>query len=329
MDTRTSSSKLALLLAAGLLPCVASCYNVAFDDEASDVFACSEDADCRDEFVCWNGACVDDRGPQLTVLGPEPLSAFDNGTAQIEIAFRGTDLTLSNNFESATDGEGYIEVYVDNVAVRSKANDTAITEGDLQSGFSIGAVDIPDPNLVNHRIEVRTYRGDGTRYDNPSATGRQVFFVRDATLFMSTSRPMMAITKPWPGSKLKRGRPVAVELSAVDFTWTNPTGEATPGDIKEGHAHVFFGRDDYPECLPGCNGLYVDTLRPANGATADDRVLRTDELAHSENQASGAFIVSAGLRRNNHAPWPGTDPLGDDFNIADAIADNVVVELVD
>jgi len=329
MDTRTPVNKFALLLSVGLLPCVASCYNVAFDDEASDVFACTADNDCRDEFVCWNSACVDDRGPQLTVLGPEPLSAFENGTTEVEIAFRGTDLTLSNNFETAKDGEGYIEIYVDGVAVRSKANNTAVTEGDLQSGFSIGAVNIPTPTSVNHRIEVRTYRGDGTRYENPSATGRQVFFVRDATLFMSTSRPMMAITKPWPGSKLKRGSAVTVELAAVDFTWTNPTGEATPGDIKEGHAHVFFGRDDYPECLPGCNGLYVDTLRPANGESSDERVLRTNELQHSESQTSGAFIVSAGLQRNNHAPWPGTDPLGTDFNLADAIADNVVVELVD
>ena len=139
---------------------------------------------------------------------------------------------LSNNFETATAGEGYLEVYIDGVPVRSQAEGTAITEGDLQSGFSIGAVPIPDPSLVNHRIEVRAVRGDGSRYENPSGTGRQIFFVRDATLFMSASRPMMAITKPWPGSKLKRGRPVTVELAAVDFTWTNPTGEATPGDIK-------------------------------------------------------------------------------------------------
>lgn len=329
MHRRTHPQSLQVLFAAALLPNVVSCYNVAFDDEASDIFACTQDSECREDFVCWNGACVDDRGPQLTVLGPEPLSAFDSGTAEVEIAFRGADFTLSNNFESATEGEGYLEVYVDGVAVRSKDAGTAITEGDLQNGFSIGAVAIPDPTVVNHRIEVRTYRGDGTRYENPSGTGRQVFFVRDASLFMSTSRPMMAITRPWPGSKITRGRPVSVELAAVDFTWNNPTGEASPSDIKVGHAHVFFGRDDYPECLPGCNGLYVDTLRPANGLTSDERILRTDDLEHSDSQSSGSFIVSAGLQRNNHAPWPGMDPLGGDFLVADAIADNVVVELVD
>ena len=141
--------------------------------------------------------------------------------------------------------------------------------------------------------------------------------------------PVVPVVADVPLAARVRVLAAAVELAAVDFTWNNPTGEASPSDIKVGHAHVFFGRDDYPECLPGCNGLYVDTLRPANGLTSDERILRTDDLEHSDSQSSGSFIVSAGLQRNNHAPWPGMDPLGGDFLVADAIADNVVVELVD
>ena len=307
-----------------------SCYTATFDDEASGVFACIEDSECQDGFICWNNSCEDDRGPAITVLGPEPLSVFDSGTAQLEIAIRGEDLTLSNNFDDAVDGEGYLEVLIDGVAVRSQADGTAITEGDLSDGFTIGAVDIPDPTLVNHRIEVRAYRGDGSRYENPSGTGRQIFFVRDPLVLSLGTKPMMAITRPWPGSKLRRGRPVVVELAAVDFTWTNPTGEVSPMDFKEGHAHIFFDRDDYPACLPGCNGLYVDTLRPANSVeTGDPRFLRVNDLEHKEDQPAGEFIVSAGLQRNNHAACPSVDPTREDFVLEQAVADNVVVELVD
>ena len=66
MHRRTHPQSLQVLFAAALLPNVVSCYNVAFDDEASDIFACTQDSECREDFVCWNGACVDDRGQLRT-----------------------------------------------------------------------------------------------------------------------------------------------------------------------------------------------------------------------------------------------------------------------
>ena len=318
----------ALLAVAAPLSVLAGCYAVDFDDEADAVFACIEDVDCRDGFVCLNALCLDDRGPALTVLGPESLSAFDAGTDTVEISFRGSDLTLSNNFETAVDGEGYLEIYLDGQPVRSKDAGTAITEGDLAGGISVGALDIPDPSVVNHRVEVRAFRGDGTRYDNPSATGRQVFFVRSDALIMAASRPMMAVTRPWPGDRIKVGAPITVEIAAVDFTWADPTGEAGPGDLKEGHAHLFLGRDDYPACLPGCNGLYTATMTPGTEGTADARVLLSESVEYGGDVSEGAFSVSAGLQRNNHAPWPAEDPVGSDLLLDQVVTDTVVVELV-
>ena len=248
------AARAALLALAAPLSVLAGCYAADFDDEADGVFACTEDADCRDGFVCLNALCLDDRGPALTVLGPESLSAFDAGTDTVEISFRGSDLTLSNNFETAVDGEGYLEIYLDGQPVRSKDAGTAITEGDLAGGISVGALDIPDPSEVNHRVEIRAFRGDGTRYDNPSATGRQVFFVRSDALIMAASRPMMAVTRPWPGDRIKVGAPITVEIAAVDFTWADPTGEAGPGTSRR--------------VTPTCSWDATTTPRASRAATA-------------------------------------------------------------
>ena len=61
---------------------------------------------------------------------------------------------------------------------------------------------------------------------------------------------MMAVTRPWPGDRIKVGAPITVEIAAVDFTWADPTGEAGPGRIApQGQSKTGYSR--YMNSGPG------------------------------------------------------------------------------
>lgn len=287
---------------------VVGCYTIDFDEALSDVYYCLDSSECGDSQACWQFRCVDDRGPQVEITGPEPLQNLAFGSTTITANYNITDFTISDSNESV-EGQGKVEVSIDGTDLSAISVIAGGAELDISS-LTPGA----------YRLRARAVRGDETPYENPSASAYTVFYVED----QDPTRPQIAIVWPTPNHVHILGEPLDVVVAARNFTfdetgtdcriddgcdpWANPDAPEcmfTCDLDPNGHTHVYL-LDNYPECLtasPSCNGDYALSLRTAE-STATQAVATIPEDRFTE---AGTFTFTAALQYNDHLPYPNTD----------------------
>ena len=301
--------KLRLVPLALMTGAAAACYSAEFDEDASGLYICEADSDCGDNFRCFEGLCLLDEGPKITVLGPEFLQQFQAGSSVFPFSFRATDLTLVEPGGPDDGQSGYIEVFLDGEPLTDV---NPITSGPITTGIQLDA-DAGVALRGGHRLEAKVFRPDGTQYTNPSAFGRSIFFVENGSHTVpGTSNeaelPLAVITSPWPGDVIDRDEDLRLEVSTLNWTWVDAS---EPEPAVQGHAHVYFDIPDYPACQPNCNLLYRDTLQPSTSEEVDARTLAVP-IGLSENDGpNGSLRVSVTLHKSDHTVYPDPpDPNG-------------------
>ncbi len=292
----------ALFAAAGLVLGLGSaCYSAEFDPDADELYTCSSDSDCADGFSCIDGLCLLDEGPALTVLGPEPLQDFNANAASIPVSVRASGLTLVEPGATDDGGSGYIEIYLDGEALP----DNPITSGNIASGVQVMA-DAADLGPGGHRVEIRTFRPDGTRYENPSATGTQAFFIHNTVFneetMMNEEFPLVVITRPWPGEVVDGDEDLIIEVSTLEWDWID-SSQDNEGEPR-GHAHLYFDIPDYPACQPECNLLYRESMNPTSSEVVNDSTLRNSIGLREDEVANGGVDIAVSLHNSDHTVFP-------------------------
>jgi len=296
--TPTSRARLFALAFAGL----AGCYSNAFDEAITNVYYCVENSDCLSSQACDQFRCVSDSGPHLQLTLPEPLTLVTS--TQLTVDFSSTDFTLSeaNHFK---EGEGKVRISIDGEVVLESFSEA----GEL--------VDITGLEPGAHRIEIQAIYGDGTPYDNPSASDYTAFFVESD----NPQRPQVAIAYPPPGQLHVLGEPLQLRVAVRNFELvTQGTDCKVPTDCDpfdpaavdcipscpaapSGHVHVYL-LDNYPDCLLdtpiGCNGDYVVSMKtPSDGGGEV-----VGELPADLFETTGPVNLSVSLQYNDHDPYP-------------------------
>ena len=301
------------ILAAGALAFVAGCYDGQFDPDASGVFLCASNDECPEGQECFNGVCLADEGPALTIQGPEPfqLIAAENTEAlsSFTVTIRGSDLVLTDS-NQAVEGEGYISLMIDGMDVTGR-----IVVGDLATGLTTDPQDLSAIAVGPHRLRVRAFYGNGEPYLNPSASTETIFFIDDGT-------PQVAIVEPRPGQIQATTGPMAVTIAAINWTW-NSAGSAVAE--REGHTHTY-SLPNYPACLTAepssdeyCNFKYLGSFSGA-GDPANPILLHGEITPDNlELLPLGPQPFQAGLQDNEHEPFPSPDAV--EF-------DEIMIELV-
>lgn len=311
IDAVHLTRKLRLVPLALMTGAAAACYSAEFDEDASGLYVCEADSDCGDNFRCFEGLCLLDEGPKITVLGPEFLQDFAEGSSVFPFSFRASELTLVEPGAPDDDGQsGYIEVFLDGEPLTDV---NPITSGPITSGIQLDA-DAGVALRGGHRLEAKVFRPDGTQYTNPSAFGRSIFFVRNgdhevpgsenlpgATGPTTAELPLAVITSPWPGDVVDRDEDLRLEVSTLNWTWV----DASENDPRvQGHAHVYFDIPDYPACQPNCNLLYRDTLQPSTSEQVDARTLAVPIGLGESDGPDGSLRVSITLHKSDHTVYP-------------------------
>lgn len=299
--------KLRLVPLALMTGAAAACYSAEFDEDASSLYICESDSDCGEAFSCFEGLCVLDDGPKITILGPEDRQPFDEGSSVFPFSFRGTDLTLVEPGAPDDGQSGYIEVFLDGEPLTDV---NPITSGPIASGIALDA-DAGVALRGGHRLEAKVFRPDGTQYTNPSAFGRSVFFVRNGNHVVpgtendpqpvTAELPLAVITSPWPGDTIDRDEDLTLEVSTLNWTWVDASDGA---EAVQGHAHVYFDIPDYPECQPDCNLLYRDTLQPSTSTEVDNTTLSVPIGLGEGDGPDGSLRVSITLHKSDHTVYP-------------------------
>ncbi|MEE9383288.1 MAG: hypothetical protein V3V08_07730 [Nannocystaceae bacterium] len=266
-----------------------SCYTAELNGSASGVFLCAENSECSEEHVCVLGYCTSNKGPQLRIVGPEPLTRYAVAEpVTLPIVLLGDDLVLDEPRPERVDGHGYLAIRIDDTQVGEP-----ITSGDLHTGVSLElALGQLDPGI--HRIEVWAYESDGKRYPNPSATAASAVWVDDGA-------PHVAILRPLPGSKHRASDPMDVEVVTLNFQFVDPGFSAADFIDGEGHTHVYAGLD-YPGCLPGCNFSYAvgGSIKPEG---EDPTTTVTGQLEPLD-LGPGTLTLTASLNYTGHLAVP-------------------------
>ena len=305
------------------------CYTVDFDEAESNVFYCQSDDECLDTQACSQFRCVDNRGPQVRIGLPEPLTLVDDGS--IEVAYELADFRVAEG-DGRVDGEGKILVELDD---GSQLNPVLSTNPE---GIQLDVSSLrPGP----HRLFVEAVFGDGTPYGNPGARDFIVFFIPPD----DARKPQVAFVSPPPGHVHIVGEPLNVELVTRDFQFrADPPGAVCEGQFldedlddddecdpfdnnpdttcatecaaacseecrltKLGHPHVYL-EPDYPGCLfdepISCNGSWVLSL-DANAAEPFAENSRVDgTIAATRFSEPGVYRLSVSLQYNDHDPYP-------------------------
>lgn len=306
-----SASLLTCLIAvpfAGL----AGCYTTEFDDNAGGVYYCAVDSDCNTGQACQAFACVDDSGPEVQITGPELLQNLASDTTDLTVNYALNDFTISDSDERI-EGQGKVRVSI----VGTDVEETSVLEQGAQldiTGLTPGA----------YRLVAEAVYGDGSAYENPSASTYTVFYLEAD----NPERPQAAIVEPSPTQVHVVNEPLDVVVAARNFTFVGsgedcridadcdpwgPEGDlCIPDAVDEceldpsGHAHVYF-LDDYPDCLNDeitCNGKYVMSMRPGDNVESDG-VTVSATLPASRFEEPGTYTFSIGLQYNDHEPYPG------------------------
>jgi hypothetical protein len=289
------------------------CYKIDFDETLSDVYYCVSDSECGDSQACFQFRCVDDSGPRVSVTGPEPLQNVAFGTATLTANYDIENFTI-NDANAVVEGEGKVLV--------------SIAGTDITTTAVIGAAELDISALEPgaHRLFVQAVYGDGTPYENPSATAYTVFYLED----VNPQRPQMAIVSPPPDHVHILGEPLEVTVAVRNFTLQDagtdcridaacdPFGPDAAACLPEcpvvpgGHPHVYM-LDDFPACLsasPTCNFDYVLSMRTAESSGG----VSTSTIPAAIFTEAGSFTFSASLQYNDHEPYPNID-----FGIRDQI----------
>ena len=303
MWSSQAGSSLRTLLVTAALGGVTGCYAAQFDPELDGVYACESDDDCSTTFACINRVCVDTRGPEVHVIGPEEFEKFSppmNGES-INIILNGTDLTLVEPGGANVDGEGHVEILLDGQEIGT------LTVGSLAGSPSLDGIALPS-GLGVHRITAIARRNDGTRYENPAASETIVFWIDDG------QTPQVAIRRPVPEVVLspdpETGQAaVDMDLVTLNFDVLNPSfldmGEFDKPN--QGHVHVIFNRG-VPDCIPNtdCNDKYVSAVFPPG----EDRVKRISPNPNPlplPPSPPGTYQLAIVAEWSDHEPYPSDD----------------------
>ncbi len=323
-----SANRVPTLLALASLSGVLGCYTVDFDETRPDVYYCSADDECLESQSCAQFRCVDDSGPNLSILLPEPLTPIEAGATTLAVNFVAGNLVLSDA-DAKVEGEGKVRLTID------PDRDTAISDLALQEGIQLS---FPELSAGPHRLVAEAVYGDGSPYTNPSAVTHQVFFVEDPV----PTRPQVALVEPRPGHVHVANEPLFVRIAARNFTFVENEQDchapddcdpfAEPGCVstdagctevtRQGHTHVYL-IENYPACLEdvpvGCNGKYIATIRPGEADSATDTEVSVT-IPGDRFPDTGSFTLTAALQYNDHDPFP---------NAAFVIYDQIPLEIIE
>jgi hypothetical protein len=279
------------------------CYTVDFDETLGDVYYCVSDSDCAASQACFEFRCVHDTGPRMLVTGPELLQnlAFDSDTLTANYTVENFTISDAN---AVVEGEGKVKVSV-------MGTDISVTSV-IEAGAEL---DISSLEPGAHHLLVQAVYGDGTPYENPSASAYTVFFIEDE----NPLRPQVAIIWPPPDHVHIVGEPLEVTVGVRGFTLQDAGTDCRIEDgcdpwdpeatclpmcpvVPAGHPHVYL-LDDYPACLsasPTCYGDYVLSMRTAESSGG----VSTAMIPGDRFTEAGTFTFSAALQYNDHLPYP-------------------------
>lgn len=271
--------RLALLFAS--LPL--ACFTAELDPDASGVFACGEDDPCPGDQTCVNARCEAGDPPRVEIINPEEEEAVAQGDTPgmrtVSMVFRGTlDIVDPKENPDNVFGEGHLEVLVEGQSV-----------GTIESGAFSGGVqfDIEVPNEVGPvRVAVQALRNDGSRYDNPEAVARRLFWIDDG------DTPLVGIREPWPGTAFPlENEVISVDARVLNFALlpADPTGMI---QVATGHVHIYYDVDLNTCLVPDslCDDSYITTVTSVNPS-----------MATLPDSAAGTAKLSAVLRNIDHS----------------------------
>ncbi len=302
-------------LALGFCATLASltgCYSAQIDRELDGVYACENDDDCADVFACINKVCVDTRGPQLSIIGPEEFVKLQTPVTdqKITVIVGGSDLKLTEPGGANVEGEGHVEVQLDEQTIE------LLTVGSLAGSPSAMPVAVPEQPGI-HRITAFARQNDGTRYENPGASQTTVFWVNDGMPHVGIRRPVpndVYVPDPETGQVS-----VPMDLVTINFDILNPS--TVPGEDLDkegqGHLHVIFNRG-VPDCIPStdCNDVYVAAVFPIGDETVQ-RISPSPNPLPLPPSPPGMYQVAVVLEYSSHTPYPSD------------LADEVVFDAID
>ena len=308
MPMRRSLSLLSVaLVPAGCLAVLIGCYSIDFDETKSGVYYCTTDTDCGASQACFQFRCVDDSGPQVLVTGPESLQNFAFGTATLTANYTIDNFTISDA-NANVEGQGKVKVSV----VGTDIEVTSIIEAGAE-------IDISSLEPGAHHLLVQAVYGDGTPYENPSASAYAVFFVEDE----NPQRPQIALVYPPPGYIHTVGEALPITVAVRNFMlqdmgtdcridegcdpWGPDAAMCLPecAVVPAGHPHVYM-LDNFPACLsdsPTCNGDYALSLRTAESEGG----VSSSTIPATLFTEPGTVTLSTSIQYNDHLPYPNVD----------------------
>lgn len=266
-------------LACFSLGLLSACLTNEPDPDASGIYACVGTEDCPGEQACLQGVCEAVALPVVTISSPEDLEALPFGTEHQEVlSLTGANLTLRPLSESseAIPGEGHIVVFVDEVEV------LVIDSGNLGAGIQ-EFIDIPDTPGV-HYIRAQARLNDGSDYDNPEGSGRNLVWVDDG-------REHVALRRPWLRERFGLDeQSIEVEIEVLGGMTVGP-----PSDTEAIHAHIYYDQT-LPECLdmPLCEAGYNGVV-PSNAGEFGPIPIPASE--------PGPATISASLAESGHTVY--------------------------
>lgn len=214
----------------------------------TEVQTCAVQADCPASLSCLQGVCEAIPLPQVEILSPEDGMIYpwmDDGSVHTEtLNIRASDLVLRSMAESSERvlGEGHLVVFVDEVEVAT------IDAGDAAGGLQLEVTFADSPGV--HRVRVQARLNDGTDYDHPDGSARNLIWVDDG-------HEHVALRVPWPGDTF------SLEEQLVDVEVAVMNGAITIGPPSSGQQNAKVYHDALPfdmcltdpGCLNSCNGI--------------------------------------------------------------------------
>ncbi len=293
------------------------CLTTDFNEHADGVFFCTSTDQCNEGQKCVLERCDNDDGPQLIIKEPEPLARVSFAPAiDLTVQIGGSGLALVTPDSADLDGSGYIEVYLDGEKL------ARLTQGTVAEGVLLRqTLESLSPGV--HYLEARSFRANGVPYQQPSATAHTHFWIDDGS-------PQIALLSPRPDQPHLLGRALDVEIAVLNYDFIRPEfddASTTPG---LGHAHIYLGQDDYPDCLPACNGNYEVSVYP----DGSELVRRMSGTVPQTPAMQTPLRVTTSLNFSGHFPVPSQsldpdDPFWtDESNLDSLVNHSVTIQLV-
>lgn len=214
----------------------------------TEIQTCTVQADCPAALSCLQGVCETITLPQVEILSPEdgkPYPWMGDGSVHTEtLSITASDLILRPLAESSERvlGEGHLVVFVDEVEVAT------IDAGDPNGSLQVEITFADSPGV--HRVRVQARLNDGTDYDNPGGSARNLIWVDDG-------HEHVALRVPWPGDEF------SLEQQLVDVEVAVLSGAITIGPPSSGQHNAMIYHDALPFdmcitdplCLSSYNGF--------------------------------------------------------------------------